>query len=534
VAVPGRMNSALKRVDNVPGFRSIGAAVLIAVLTVGLIGIAAAQTRGRGSRPTAIRHFESAEHMVMQSARRPRTASQVPITAVSFRSLGRQFDLEVESSDLITPAHRTVWIGDDLENEDVPVDFLYRGHVRGVPQSWVRLSIRNGKVDGMIWTPTETYFVQPEARLLGKTGTDRTLVYRMSDVDPAVLHGACGTSEPPGASAAPLVADTTLVGGGAAPLFSQALAPAIAGAAIPLQEATIGLVADYDYFAKHGANAAADMLSIINQVDGVYQAQLGVDLHVTQTVVYTTMPDPFDATTDPTTLLSEFSTYKGTSGSLVHGTDVAHLFTGRALNGGVLGISWIGTLCDSAYSTALSQDFTTDNTSLVLLAAHEIGHVFGAYHDNQAGSPCASAPFGFIMNPYISSALSLQFSACSLSLMDPEVAGATCLSAPILPSATPTPSPTATASPTEPPLPTATRPPTPTRTATSISIPWYWRFLNTNAPTNTPTKAPTKTPTRAGIVPTPTRTRTRTPTPTPVRQGPPTPTPAPWWWYLSR
>jgi hypothetical protein len=522
------MKSVLKRIDNVAGIRLTGALswVLFAVLTVGLIRIAAAQNRGRGNRPTAIRHFESAEHMVVQSARRPRATSQAPTTSVSFRSLGRQFDLEVESSDLIAPAHRTVWIGDDRENEDVPVDFLYRGHVRGVPHSWVRLSIRNGKLDGMIWTPTETYFVQPEARLLGKPGADRTVVYRMSDVDSAVLHGACGSSELPGPSAAPLVARVGSAGTIAAPLFSQAMAPAVAGATAPLQEATIGLVADYDYFVKHGANAAADMLSIINQVDGVYQAQLGVDLHVTQTVVYTTTPDPFDATTDPATLLSEFSTYKGSSGSPVYGTDVAHLFTGRALNGGVLGISWIGTLCDSTYSTALSDDFTTDNTSLVLLAAHEIGHVFGAYHDNQAGSPCASTPFGFIMNPYISSALELQFSGCSLSLMDPEVAGASCLSAPTLSSATPTSSPTATASPTKPPPPTATRTPTPTRIPTSTPVPWYWRLLNISTPTNTPT--------RAGIVPTPTRTCTRTPTPTLVRSGLPTPTPAPWWWYLFR
>ena len=491
MAVPGRMNSALKRVGYVAGLRLTGAVswVLIAVLAMGLIGIAAAQDRGRGSRPTAIRHFESAEHMVMQSADRLGTASHAPRTLVSFRSLGRQFDLEVEPSDLITPAHRTVWIRDDRENEDVPVDFLYRGHVRGMPHSWVRLSIRNGKLDGMIWTPTETYFVQPEARLLGKPGMDRTMVYRMSDVDPAVSHGACGTSEPAGPSAAPAVAHAALAGGIAAPLFSQALAPAVAGAASPLQETTVALVADYDYFVNHGANAAADMLSIINQVDGVYQAQLGVDLHVTQTVVYTTAPDPFDATTDPTTLLSEFSTYKGSSGSPVYGADIAYLFTGRALDGGVLGISWIGTLCDSTYSTALSQDFTTDNTSLVLLAAHEIGHVFGAYHDNQAGSPCASTPFGFIMNPYVSSALELQFSGCSLSLMDPEIAGASCLSASTLSSATPTPSPTATASPTKPPLPTVTR------------------------------------------TPTPTRTRTRTPTPTPLRPGLPVPTPTPWWHF---
>jgi hypothetical protein len=327
------------------------------------------------------------------------------------------------------------------------------------------------------------------------------------------------------------------------PQFVQAVAPAVASAGAPLQQATIGLVADYDYFVNHGANAAADMLSVINQVAGVFQAQTGVDLHVTQTVVYTTTPDPFDATTDPTTLLTEFSNYKADTGSPVYGTDVAHLFTGRTLDSSVLGIAWIGTLCDSTYSTALSADFTTDNTSLVLLASHEIGHVFGAYHDNQTGSPCASVPFGFIMNPYISSALDLQFSGCSLSLIDPEIAGASCLSASMPSSATPTPSPTATASPTQTPLPTATRTPTVAPTATLTKTPTRPAFTPT--PTRTPTRTPTaiavvrwwwvSTPTGPGLTPTPARTPTRMPTPTArsvVRL--PTPTPNTWWGIFGR
>jgi hypothetical protein len=476
--------------------------------------------------PAAIRHFESAQDIFVRSTGALGTTRVSGATLVSFRSLGRQFDLDVEASDLITRTHRTVWIGGDREDEDVPVNFLYTGRVRGEPQSWVRLSIRNGKLDGMIWTPTETYFIQPEARLLSGPTTDRMVVYRMSDVDPAVLHGGCGATELQGPSAGQFVAHAGSAGEDAAPLLSQAAAPAVANAAAPLQQATIGLVADYDYFVKHGANAAADMLSVINQVAGVFQTQTGVDLHVTQTVVYTTTPDPFDATTDPTTLLSEFSNYKASTGSPVYGTDVTHLFTGRALNGSVLGIAWIATLCDSMYSTALSADFTTDNTSLVLLAAHEIGHVFGAYHDNQTGSPCSSAPFGFIMNPYISSALDLQFSGCSLSLIDPEIAGASCLSSSMPSSASPTPSPTATASPTQTPPPTATLTKTPTRSA----------FTPTPIRTRTPTPISVSrwswysTPAQPAFTPTPAVVHAKTATPTPrsvVRFT--TPTPRTWW-----
>jgi hypothetical protein len=540
----------MRRCDGLRLSRAIRPLVICLVSLGFENGAVAGPPHMRGG-PAAIRHFESAEHILVRRSGPLGTARASRATSVSFRSLGRQFDLDIEASNLMTRAHRTVWIGGNREDEDVPVDFLYRGRVRGEPESWVRLSIRNGRVDGMIWTPTETYFIQPEARLLNDPTTNQMVVYRMSDVDPSVLHGACGAADLQGPSTGQSVAQAESAGADAVPLLAQAVAPAVAEATAPLQQATIGLVADYDYFMNHGANAAADMLSIINQVAGVFQAEAGVDLQVTQTVVYTTTPDPFDDTTDPTTLLTEFSNYKGTSGSPVFGTDLAHLFTGRTLNNSVLGVAWIGTLCDSTYSTGLSTDFTTDNTSLVLLTAHEIGHIFGAYHDNQAGSPCASVPFGFIMNPYVSSALSLDFSGCSLSLMDPEIAGASCLSPAVLPSASPTPSPTATPSPTRTvqptptqtptSLPTNTRTPTPTNTKTPIptstktptpvsGLFWFWSRFFTPTPAVAHTNTATPTP---GKTATPVPAKTATPTPTSVARVA-TPTPSTWWGIFAR
>ncbi|MBI3301304.1 MAG: hypothetical protein HYZ72_04405, partial [Deltaproteobacteria bacterium] len=74
-----------------------------------------------------------------------------------------------------------------------------------------------------------------------------------------------------------------------------------------------------------------------------------------------------------------------------------------------------------------SQDFTSTNKALILLTAHEIGHNFNAPHDNEAGSECATTPFGFIMNPWLSIDLNLKFSTCSKNLIAPEVAGASCV-----------------------------------------------------------------------------------------------------------
>src|SRR5262249_54000264 len=55
---------------------------------------------------------------------------------------------------------------------------------------------------------------------------------------------------------------------------------------------------------------------------------------------------------------------------------------------------------------------------------------------------CASTPFGYIMNPYISTALNLQFSACSKTYIAAEVASDVCLSTIGGGTATPSPTPT--------------------------------------------------------------------------------------------
>ncbi len=408
---------------------------LLVLLFLGLANsLQARQVQPHQGPPPTVLHFESITDISTSLSTAGTTADQPVATdqslAISFQAFGKQFNLQLVPNDLFAPQAENIWIDGQTTTTETPRLIFYRGEVTGEPGSWVRIGWREGAMDGLIRTKDDIYFVEPGARFFHDASSHTTVMYRMSDTVSDWELGSCALEQP---AVAVEMGQHARVSG---PLDTyeglvsdlQTLASSSA-----LKQVDLGIVADYGYFVKHGAASAADMQNIINQIDGIYRSEVGVTLRVSKTVVYTT-PDPFSSTTDPSTLLNEFSTYKGNSASPVYGTDLAHLFTNRGFNGSVIGIAWVGTVCNGSYGTGLSQDFTTNNKSLVLLTAHEIGHNFNALHDNESGSPCASTPFGFIMNPYVSTALNLQFSSCSLGFMTPEAAGASCLAAVSTPS----------------------------------------------------------------------------------------------------
>jgi hypothetical protein len=174
--------------------------------------------------------------------------------------------------------------------------------------------------------------------------------------------------------------------------------------------------------------AESNLLSIANVVDGIFFGQVGVHISVAELQTYAE-PDAFSGT-DATALLGQLGDFKFDTPAL-RGQGLVHLLTGRDLDerpGTAQGIRLLGTanfaaLCDERLSVGLTQ-FTSLSTAAVV-AAHEIGHNFGAPHDAQAGSPCESTPDDFLMSPFVNG--SHQFSQCSLQQMEAELAAATCL-----------------------------------------------------------------------------------------------------------
>jgi hypothetical protein len=210
-------------------------------------------------------------------------------------------------------------------------------------------------------------------------------------------------------------------------------------AATPLKGslATIGprvldlaVVADAAFHRRHGDASVARMLSILNQVDGIYRSDLGIAIRVVQIVVYSSeAAQPFSASSEAVSLLTEITEARRSDPLLsAHSGAAMHLMTGRSL-GGPQGIAWPSSVCDPVYSTGLSLIDSKSDYVASILVAHEIAHTLGAYHDGPKGHDCADTPSGFIMWPVLGGGLSDTFSTCSRDRIAERLVTASCLDA---------------------------------------------------------------------------------------------------------
>jgi hypothetical protein len=189
----------------------------------------------------------------------------------------------------------------------------------------------------------------------------------------------------------------------------------------------VGVVGDFEFanlFAGTTTTAEDAVAARMNIVDGIFTSQLGVKLALAPTTIFPSANDPFSSQTNAGTLLSELRSYRsGSAAQLALG--LTHLMTGRDLDGDTVGIAYIGAVCDGGNAASLSEG-RRSTTQSALIAAHEIGHNFGAPHDGEAGA-CASTPQTFLMAPRLNG--SDQFSACSIAQIQPYVNNSRCLTA---------------------------------------------------------------------------------------------------------
>jgi hypothetical protein len=129
----------------------------------------------------------------------------------------------------------------------------------------------------------------------------------------------------------------------------------------------------------------SDIENVINAVEAIYDADVGVLYDITTILVRTAEQDPY-TTSNPGSLLNQFQLHWTTSQDAVH-RDIAHLFTGKNMVGSVIGIAQLSVICSQGNGFGLSESKWTGNFAFrTALTAHELGHNWSAGHCDGEGS----------------------------------------------------------------------------------------------------------------------------------------------------
>jgi hypothetical protein len=337
-----------------------------------------------------VRKYERLRLNPKEAARGVRASGRLSLSAPEHK-----FELELQPNDMRAPDYRAEETGEGgvrtlLASGPVRT---YKGTVRGQAKAQARFTVDDETVEGMIITPEERYYVEPLDKFDPEAAATDFVLYKKSDVidDP---DQACGVTmdQEVGAAAKGVWQQLATTTG-----TTQAATPGM------IYEAEIATEADYEYVTALGGSAAADaeIMSTMNQVDGVYEAELGVTFKLVyqHTWAGKGVGYPYTTTAVATDVLQQFTDYWNANFSNVQ-RDLAHIWTGKDLvdpnnDPNLIGISNIGTVCNSPVLAYAVSERMSSASQRAILAAHEIGHNFGATH--VSGGDCTTT----IMNPYL-------------------------------------------------------------------------------------------------------------------------------------
>lgn len=300
----------------------------------------------------------------VQSLDVPETAVRAPLT-IEVELAGRTTALAL-SPNSARSAGFGVWTqnGDGrLVKQAAAQPSTYRGHVVDDPDAPVAATVRHGQLRAYILEGGQSWIIEPVAAGVGLADRSAHVVYRKADVRPG--DWTCGA-----------VAD---------PIGPPAQGGAFRGGSGSCASVCeIAIDADVDYYELNNSSiddTTADIEMVINAMNLIYGVELGITHEITDLIIHTDQPsDPFD-TTSPGGILDALAMYRTNNPYPGVMPDVSHLFTGKDIDGGVIGIAYLAAICDTSRGFGVSQSQFSDNFALrVQVTTHELGHNWDARH----------------------------------------------------------------------------------------------------------------------------------------------------------
>lgn len=323
------------------------------------------------------------------------------VRSLGFDAFGKRFDINLEVNRTLLNTSQREWLDERHE--------IYRGDIAGMPNSWARLVVVEGVPRGMLWDGQELLAIDVAKN--DATGIEEAFIYRLSDLQ-----------IPPGVLACSEISAAMNAGELAMAVVSEVTANLAQGPGATSQ-IDFAVIADFEFTSDNGADTDTALITRMNNVDGIFSMQLGVQLNVNRIDTFPSDNDPFSDQLDAGTLLDELTDYRFAT-SAQYSNGLTHLFTGRNLDTSTVGIAYTGALCSRRFGAGLTQG-SNDVTLDSLIAAHEIGHNFGAPHDGTPDSPCESETGEFLMAAQLNG--SDEFSTCSIAEMQDDINNASCI-----------------------------------------------------------------------------------------------------------